>query len=451
MTSSNVGLLTDLYQLTMLQAYLEEGLADDAVFSLYFRTLPEGRGYMVAAGLEDALTYLEELRFHDEHLAYLRDSLGLSSRVSDWLASFRFEGDVWAVPEGTPVFPDEPLLEIKAPLPAAQLVETFVLNQIHLQTVLASKASRVVMAARGSPVVDFGLRRIHGADAGLKSARAFHIAGVAATSNVLAGYTYGVDVTGTMAHSYVEAHDDEEDAFAAFSRVWPRTTLLVDTYDTLEGVRRVVELARERGDDFQVRAIRLDSGDLDALSRSARAILDDAGLERVQIIASGGLDEHKVAALTSAGAPISAFGVGTGMGVSDDAPSLDAAYKLVEYAGRGRMKTSTGKATLPGRKQVFRVEQEGRADHDVIARADEPLPGRPLLAKVMEGGRRLPAGEVSRDDARALCARELAALPDDVMVLGRVQRPYRVEVSAALEEERRSVEQSLKLQTRTRT
>lgn len=442
-TSENVALFTDLYELTMLEAYLAEDLFEPAVFSLFFRKLPATRSYLVACGLDDVLGYLERLRFTDEALRYLKERFAFSDHLLEWLHAFRFTGDVHAMREGMPVFPNEPILEVTAPLPEAQLIETFVLNQVHFQTLLASKASRVVQAAKGRRVVDFGMRRIHGADAGLKSARAFHVAGVDATSNVLAGFAYDLDVTGTMAHSYVQAHDDERDAFRAFSRVWPSTVLLVDTYDTLEGVRRVTELAKERGDAFQVRAVRLDSGDLLTLAKGARRLLDEAGLERVQILASGGLDEYKLHALVEAGAPIDAFGVGTGMGVSDDAPSLDLAYKLTEYAGQGRMKTSTGKATLPGRKQVFRVEEGGDAVRDVIARADEVLPGRPLLEKVMEGGRRLPAGRVSLDEARALCKREVALLPARLKRLERAEPPYRVEVSDRLAEDREHLRASL--------
>lgn len=444
MTEANAALLTDLYELTMLEAYLDEGLTGAAAFSLSFRALPPGRGYAVAAGLDDVLRFLEDLRFEPEHLAWLRDQVGLSPEAIEWLAALRFRGDVWAVPEGTPVFPHEPLLELEAPLPVAQLVESYVLNQIHLQTLLASKAARVVHAARGRRVVDFGLRRMHGSDAALKSARVFHIAGVDGTSNVLAAYTYGLDPVGTMAHSYIEAHEDEREAFRAFTRVWPETVLLVDTYDTLEGVRRVIELSKELGHEFRVRAVRLDSGDLDGLSRAARRLFDEAGLERVRILASGGLDEHQVDALVAAGAPIDTFGVGTNMGVSADAPSLDLAYKLVDYAGKGRMKTSPGKVTLPGRKQVFRsFDSRGRALSDVIARADEELPGRPLLVKVMEGGRRTAEGEVTLDEARERCARELASLPPEVLAL-RGPAPYPVQISEALEGERRRVEREIR-------
>ena len=290
---SRAALLTDLYQLTMLKAYWAEAMRGEAVFSLFVRRLPKSRNYLVACGLEEALRYLETVRFSDEALAFLRDRPEFSGQFIDWLAAFRFTGSVRAVPEGTPVFANEPILEVTAPIAEAQLVETFVMNQVHLQTMLASKASRVVHAAAGRPVVDFGLRRMHGADAGLKSARAFYVAGVSSTSNVLAGLVYDMPIAGTMAHSYIQAHDDELEAFRAFVRGYPETVLLVDTYDTLEGVRKITFLARELGDDFGVRAIRLDSGDMLALSVASRKILDEAGLERVGIFASGSLDEFR--------------------------------------------------------------------------------------------------------------------------------------------------------------
>jgi nicotinate phosphoribosyltransferase len=431
-TDRSMALVTDLYELTMLQAYWAGDMLEEAVFSLFVRDLPAERNFLLAAGLDDALHYLENVAFDGDAIAFLADRTELDPGFLDWLAGFRFSGEVRAVPEGTPVFANEPILEVAAPLPEAQLVETFVMNQIHLQTTLASKAARVVSAAAGRDVIDFGLRRIHGVDAGLKAARAFHIAGVAGTSNVLAGRAYGVSLSGTMAHSYIQAHADELQAFRDFARSFPETVLLVDTYDTAEGVRRVVRLAEELGDDFRVRGVRLDSGDLGALAFEARSILDAAGLHGVRIIASGGLDEGQVAALVASGAPIDAFGVGTRMGVSSDAPTLDMAYKLTEYAGEGRMKLSTGKVSLPGRKQVFRLEEEGRATRDVIARADEELPGRPLLRTVMRGGRRLPEGRVELDAARAEAHRALAAMPERLLRLEPADPPYPVEVSRAL-------------------
>ncbi len=438
----NVALLTDLYQLTMMQAYLEEGLEGEAAFSLFVRRLPRQRNFLLACGLDDALDYLERLRFSEDALRYLSSLRLFSDAFLRRLAELRFTGDVHAVPEGTPIFAGEPVLEVVAPLPVAQLVETAVMNQVHLQIVAASKAARVVAAARGRTVVDFGLRRIHGADAGIKVARAVFVAGVDATSNVLAGRLYGIPVAGTMAHSYVQAHDLQLDAFRAFARRYPRTTLLVDTYDTLAGVRDVVRLARELGPAFQVRALRLDSGDLLELSRQARRILDEAGLQKVELFASGGLDEHAVDRLVRGGAPIAGFGVGTAMGVSDDAPTVDIAYKLVSYAGRGRMKLSPGKALLPGRKQIFRVERDGRAERDVLAILGEEHPGRPLLSRVMAGGRRLfPRPELA--ELRARAREELARLPAPLLDLAPASRPYPVEVSAGLAELRDELAASL--------
>ncbi len=325
---SNVALFTDLYELTMMQAYVAEGMREPATFGLFVRRMPANRNYLLACGLAEALRYLETVRFTPDCIAYLRSVGQFSASFLDWLADYRFSGDVHAVPEGTPVFANEPILEITAPIAEAQLIETFVMNQVHLQTLLASKAARAVTAAAARTVVDFGARRMHGTDAALKAARAFHIAGVAATSNVAAGAVYGVPITGTMAHSFVQACADESAAFAAFARVFPETVLLVDTYDTLAGIGHVIELARSLGAGFRVRAIRLDSGDLPALAHQSRTMLDDAGLSDLGIFASGGLDEYKIGELMAQDAPIDGFGVGTAMGVSEDVPGLDIAYKL---------------------------------------------------------------------------------------------------------------------------
>lgn len=420
----------------MLQAYFEEHMREIAVFSLFVRRLPERRNYLLACGLDDVLTFLEALHFDQPALAYL-DSLGrFSSLFLQHLEQLRFTGDVYAVPEGTPVFANEPLVEVEAPIAEAQLIEAFVMNQIHLQTVLASKAARVVEAARGRRVVDFGLRRMHGTDAGLKAARAFHIAGVHATSNVAAGQAYGIPVAGTLAHSYIQAHDDEYDAFRAFAQLYPDTVLLVDTYDTLAGVRKVVDLARELGPRFRVSGVRLDSGDLGDLAFKTRQILDDAGLRQVTIFASGGLNEDEIARLVAAGAPIDGFGVGTDMGVSRDAPSLDIAYKLVEYAGRTRTKLSTGKELLPGRKQVFRVERDGIADHDILGRRDEEPYGRALLQRVMTGGQRCAAGRVTLNEARAHARDEMDRLAPQLRGLEPAYPAYLVDLSPALAQDR---------------
>jgi nicotinate phosphoribosyltransferase len=427
-----VGLFTDLYELTMCQAYFVERMFAPATFSLFVRRLPETRNLLLACGLDDVLSYLENLTFDTESLDHLASLGQFRDEFLKWLGDLRFSGDVWAVPEGTPVFANEPILEISAPIGEAQLAETFIMNQVHLQTTLASKAVRVVTAARGRTVVDFGPRRMHGVDAAIKAARAFHIAGVAATSNVFASKVYGVRASGTMAHSFIEAWDDEIDAFRSFARLYPGTVLLIDTYDTLQGVDRVCELARELGDEFNVRAVRLDSGNLIDLAFEVRARLDRAGLEDVAIFASSSLDEAVIDEIVAKNAPITGFGVGTKMGVSEDAPSLDIAYKLCAYAGKGRLKTSTGKPVLPGRKQVFREERDGCAIGDVIARADEKGLGRPLLERVMQQGVRTDAGRVSLDQAREHAAAELSHLPEAIRALPPTERPYPVEVSDAL-------------------
>jgi nicotinate phosphoribosyltransferase len=364
-------------------------------------------------------------------LEYLRSLNRFSSVFLNRLAQFRFTGDVYAMPEGSIAFANEPLLEIFAPIPEAQLVETFVMNQIHVATTAASKAARVVAAAQGRSVVDYGLRRTHGGDAGIKVARAFYIAGVDATSNVLAGEMFSIPVSGTMAHSYVQAHDTESDAFEKFLNTTPDATLLVDTYDTIEGVRHVIELARKMGSAFGGANIRLDSGDLGSLATEARRLLNEAGLSQVKIFASSGLDEHEIARLIVSNVPIDGFGVGTHMGVSADAPYLDSVYKLVEYAGRPRLKRSTGKVLLPGRKQVFRQMDNGIASGDVLGCRGEQAPGTPLLEPVMVGGKRLGSAK-SLSEIRSYRDRQIRSLPPRLLRL--TAESYPVAISPQLQE-----------------
>ncbi len=426
----SLALFTDLYELTMLRAYWELGHDDEAVFSLFVRRLPEGRNYLIACGLEDLIDELQELRFHEDDLAYLA-AQGFPQPILDRLRDFRFTGDAHALPEGTPFFANEPILEVVAPIAEAQLIETLVLNQIGFPTIIASKAARVVEAAQGRAVIDFGGRRAHGLDAAVKAARAAYVAGAAATSSVLAGKTYGIPIAGTMAHSFIQAYRSEADAFRAFTEIYPDTVLLVDTYDTLDGVRKVIALARELGERFKVRAVRLDSGDLRQLSRDARKLLDEAGLERVEIFASGGLNDGRIAALLE-GAQIDGFGVGTDLVVSTDAPALDIAYKLTEYGGSGRMKLSASKRSLPGRKQIFREFRDGLVARDVIARHDEALPGTPLLRHVVRGGARVaPAEPLSQIQAR--CREEISRLPAELRALTPAAHPFEAEISPALE------------------
>jgi nicotinate phosphoribosyltransferase len=425
-------LFTDLYELTMAQAYLAEAMNDLAVFELSFRELPHDRNYLVAVGLEDVLAYLEGMRITDGDLAYLRQT-GLFSEPSlERLKALRFTGDIFAVPEGTPVFPNEPLLQVLAPLFEAQLIETLVINQVHFQTLAATKAARVVTAAAGRTVVEFGARRAHGADAALKVARSSYLVGAAGTSLVLAGQVYGIPIFGTMAHSYIQAHDDEAEAFTAFASLYPETTLLVDTYDTLQGVQKVIDLSRRLGERFRVRAVRLDSGDLGKLARQTRKLLDEAGLHAVQIFVTSGLDEYQIAALVQSGAPIDGFGVGTKLAVLADGPYVDMVYKLVEYAGQPRGKLSSNKLLHPGRKQVHRVIEDGQMVRDVICRQGEDVVGEPLLVPVMRGGQRLPAGQIRLETARDHARREWERLPAVLHGLDRVEPPYPVEISEGL-------------------
>jgi nicotinate phosphoribosyltransferase len=418
------GLLTDLYELNMAVSYLRRGMTGSATFSLYVRKLPKHRGFLVAAGLEDCLTYLEGFGFEQDDLRYL-GSIGFDDRALEDLAPIRFAGTVWAVPEGTIVHGEEPILEVTAPIATAQLIETVLLNRITLHTTLASKAARYVLAAEGRDLVDFAFRRTQGSDAAMAAARDSAIVGFVATSNVAGAERYGLQVAGTMAHSFIEAFPSEEEAFRAFAQDHPtRTTFLVDTYDTLNGVRTAIGVAREMGITDRV-GIRLDSGNLDELSRAARAILDDEGLPSARIFASGGLDEHEVAELVRAGAPVDAFGIGTQMGVSADAPYVDTVYKLVEYDGRPAMKLSAAKATPPGAKQIWR---SGGDEGDVLGLRSEEAPAHgwdPLLQPVMrEGVREDPAPPLVRMQHRF--QEELIRLPTKA---NRLSHPEHVRVS----------------------
>ena len=425
-----LGLVNDLYELTMAASYLRRGMVQFATFSLFARRLPPSRGFLVAAGLDDVLRLLPQVAFDDADLAWLGGH-GFDDATLEAFREVRFTGDVWAVPEGHVVFPDEPLIEVTAPLPEAQLIETLVLNQITYQTALATKAARCRLAAGGrAALIDFSLRRTHGVEAGMAAARAAAIAGFDGTSNVEAARRLGMRAVGTMAHSYIEAFPSEREAFVAFAEDFPdRTTFLVDTFDTLTGVETAVDVAQAL--DLQGRiGVRLDSGDLLALSKQARLVLDAAGRQDVTIVASGGLDEFDVQQLLDDGAPIDTFGLGTKIGVSADAPSLDTAYKLVEYAGRPVMKLSPGKETLPGPKQVYRADME---DGDVLAtRTEPPPPGySPLLTQVMRSGERSAPPEPVSVVADRLST-DLAGLPAGSLGL-RTPTTVAVRVSARLE------------------
>jgi len=406
-------LTTDLYELNMVQAYLDKGEDKEAVFEFFVRRLPDRRGFLLAAGLEDALDYLENLRFSDEELAWLENSGRFRKNLLDYLAAFRFTGDVHAIPEGTVCFPNEPLIRITAPLPQAQLVESRLINILHFQTLIASKAARMVLAAPGKILSDFGLRTAHGSEAGLYSARASYIAGFAGAANVLAGPRYGIPVVGTMAHSYVQVHDNEMQAFEDFARARPEgVILLIDTYDTEQGARKVVELApRLKADGIAIRAVRIDSGDLTEMARRVRRILDGGGLKDVMIVVSGGVTEDVLQTMMAEGAPIDGFGIGVNLDVSTDAPALDCAYKLQEYAGTPRRKLSEGKKTWPGRKQVWRAyDADGRMAGDILSVETDKHPGETLIEPVMRAGSRLGAAP-TLDAIRERAKRDLARLP----------------------------------------
>lgn len=425
-------LFTDLYALTMCQAYHAEQMSGPAAFELIYRQMPAARNYMVAAGLESVLDYLQQVRFTSEDLDFLRSQGQFTSSFLNGLKDWRFTGDVYAVPEGTVVFPNEPLIQVVAPLQEAQLVETLLINQVHFQSVLATKASRIVTAAADRAVIDFGARRAHGTDAAINVARASYLVGAAGTSLVLAGQRYKIPVFGTMAHSYIQAHDDETQAFRAFAQQFPNSTLLVDTYDTLEGIAKIIELSHRLGDQFTVSAIRLDSGNIDELSRRARQMLDQAGLGRVRIFVSNELDEYQIADLISRAAPIDGFGVGTRLAVSDDVPQFDLAYKLVEYNHTPRTKLSSHKVIYPGRKQVFRMLREGHVPDDVIARHDELFPGEQLLHPVMRGGERLSHMHFSLQASRAYAMEQRRQLPENIRSITKSKVAYHVEISERL-------------------
>jgi nicotinate phosphoribosyltransferase len=430
-------LLTDLYELTMAAAYFDEGFDARASFELFIRALPHDRGYLLAAGLEQALEFLEQLRFDAGDIDYLRRHpmfAHVPQAFFESLRDFRFTGDVWAMPEGTPVFGNEPLLRVTAPIIEAQIVETYLLATISFQTMIATKAARMAEAAQGRDVVEFGTRRAHGPEAGVLAARAAYIGGCVGTSNVDAGLRFGIPTYGTIAHSFIMAHEHEDEAFARFERLFPEhSILLIDTYDTLRAVERIVAMG------LHPRGVRLDSGNIAELSKEVRARLDEAGLGDTKILASGDLDEFRVTRLLAQQAPIDIFAVGTALVTSKDAPTLSAVYKLVEteHAGQVRyaVKFSEDKATYPGCKQVFRFLQDGRYDYDLIARADEQHPAaEPLLQCAMRDGKREASGKApSLVDVRKRAKENMDRLPAHVRELKNAAE-YPVRISDALQQ-----------------
>ena len=435
MSRSESALLTDLYQLTMLQGYHRRSMNQPAVFEFFVRRLPAGRNFLLAGGLEQALDYLEGLSFPPEELEWLHHSGRFTPDFVDSLATLRFTGDVDAMPEGTVFFPDEPVLRVTAPLPEAQIVESRLINILHFQTLIATKAARCVLAAPGKLLVDFGMRRAHGAEAALMAARASFLAGFSGTATVLAERRFGIPTYGTMAHSFIQAHDDELGAFRDFAHAQPdNVVLLIDTYDTLEGARRVVKLAPElEREGIAIKAVRLDSGDLAAEARAVRAILDAGGCESVSIFCSGSLDEYALEQLLAAEAPAEGFGIGTNLDVSADAPALDCVYKLQEYAGRARRKRSSGKATWPGRKQVFRRhDAAGAMTGDTLTIVEDAQEGEALLQPVMRAGTRLePSPALTA--IRERVAGQLLSLPPPLRQL-QSAAPYPVEIAPRLAE-----------------
>ncbi len=419
-------LLTDLYQLTMLSGYFRENMRERAVFEFFARRMPPHRHFLMAAGLEQAIEFLEGLSFSPEDLDWVHRSGFFDESFIEELRQLKFTGDVYAMPEGTVFFPDEPILRVEAPLPEAQLVESRLINILHFQTVIASKAVRCVLAAPDKMLVDFGMRRAHGGEAAVLAARASFLAGFTGTATVLANKLYGIPVFGTMAHSYVQAHAKERDAFLSFAAAQPQNVvLLIDTYDVKRAAEEVARIAPElKRHDIAIKAIRLDSGDLAADAKMVRKILDQGGLRDTEIFISSSLDEHVISEFLSSGAPMDGFGVGTRLDTSADAPYLDCAYKLQEYAGVARRKRSHGKATWPGRKQVFRqYDEAGQCCGDTVALDDEDLVGKPLLVPVMRAGRRIGQA-VTLDEARKRASSELQSLPEPLRQLdGRGEYP----------------------------
>jgi nicotinate phosphoribosyltransferase len=441
----NLVLFTDLYELTMAQSYWKTKNVL-ATFELFVRKLPQNRGYLIAAGLEDVCNYLQNFKFERDDLEYLKEK-GFEEKFLKFLKKLKFTGDVWALEEGELVFPNEPIVRVTAPIIQAQIFETFMLNAINFQTLIATKASRVVEAAKGRAVVDFGSRRAHGIDAGLKAARASYIGGCIGTSNVLAGKLYGIPIFGTMAHSYIQAFPNEKEAFRNWIRCWgANTILLIDTYDTLKGAKNAIEVVEELTGKKGLSGVRIDSGDLLTLSKKVRKILNGAGFKSTKIFASGGLNEYNIQELLRKGAPIDAFGVGTSLVTSDDSPGMDTAYKLMEVEENGKMqpkmKIAEGeKITWPGAKQIFRFEKNGKYAFDIIGLADEELGGKKMLVQIFKNGKLIynpPQLEEIREKVKA----NLKKLPEKYK---RIKNPsvYPVKVSEKLKNLREELRKKL--------
>lgn len=420
----NIALSTDLYELTMAQSYLENGKTKPAVFSLFIRRLPKNRSFLVAAGLETLLEKIKNFRFTEEELNYLENLKIFSKNFLDYLENYRFSGDIYAVNEGKIIFENEPLIQVEANLPDAQILETLIINIIHFQTLIASKAARSFIVSGGKRVIDFGFRRAHGIEAGVYAARAAYIAGIDSTSNLEAGKNFGIPVVGTMAHSYVMVFDSEEEAFKCFAKSFPKMPIfLIDTYDTLSAAKKVVKLAKE---GVKAIAVRIDSGDLVKLSKKVREILDEAGLNDVKIIVSGGLDEHDIKKLMDEKAPVDIFAVGTKLVTSADQPYLDIAYKLVEYDGKPKFKLSPGKATFPYKRQIIRhYLQNGIMNYDELVRFNEEVEGEKLVFKVVEKGKIVYTFK-SLKEIKETFLEEIKKLPENLKTLDAPTQKYKV-------------------------
>jgi nicotinate phosphoribosyltransferase len=437
-------LLTDLYQLTMLQGYIDHDIHDSAVFEFFIRNMPENRNFFVSAGLETVLDFLEECRFSEEEIDYLTGTGRFTPNLLNYLKRFRFKGDVHAMPEGTIFFPNEPIIRVTAPLPEAQLIESRVINLLHYQSLIATKAARCYIATAGrASLIDFGLRRTHGAEAGLFAARSSYIAGFTGTSTVIAEFLYGIPIFGTMAHSFIEAQKDEKEAFINFALSNPKNvTLLIDTYDTCSGAGKVIETAEFlKSKGIKVNAVRLDSGDIADLSQRVRNILDQGGLRDVQIFVSGNIDEFIIQDLYEKGAPINGFGVGTRLDTSADAPYFDCAYKLTEYGGEPKLKKSEGKATWPGPKQVFRQYNEETMIRDILTLAEDKKDGEPLIRQCMKHGKRIEK-PYSLKEIRDYTLNQYKALSRGLKNLKKTA-PYPVDISDELHRLKKQTEERL--------
>ncbi len=427
-------LLTDLYQFTMMQGYFDKQMQETAVFEFFTRKLPKQRQFLVAAGLEQVIEYLAQLHFTDQDIEYLQTTGLFHDEFLAYLRGLTFQGDVHAMPEGTVFFPDEPIIRITAPLPVAQLVETRIINILQFQTMIASKAARIKLAAPDKILLDFGLRRAHGAEAGLFAARASYLAGFTGSATVQAGQVYGIPIYGTMAHSFIQCHDSERQAFFDFATSQQNNVvLLIDTYDTEQGARKVVDLASELADkNIPIKGVRIDSGDLATSTRTVRRILDEGGLEEVKIFLSSSLDEYSIDQLCQDNVPVDGFGIGTKMTTSSDYSFLDCAYKLVEYKNKGRRKRSTSKMTWPGRKQVFReYDKDGLLIKDTLGLHTETLQREPLIEQVIEQGRFI-GQKKDLNSIRQYTQEQMATLPPTFKKIEPADTVVPVEISSGL-------------------